>query len=241
MELQVDSTRDWERGPVAVLVSGGLDSAILLADLSRTSPRVVPVYVRFGLVWEDAEHAGLQNFLQALSLSNVEPVKVFELSARQIYDRHWSTTGQEVPAADTPDEAVFLPGRNLLLLAQTTIWCSLQKIPTIAMAPLGSNPFPDSSDAFFDAFHAVIQNSVADRVTVVRPYGHLSKREVMLRGEGLPLEKTFSCIQPQGMLHCGRCNKCAERQNAFKDASMADTTQYASPISNEEPNVSCNA
>src|SRR5947209_1697567 len=47
-----------ERPPaLAVLVSGGLDSAVLLAESARERPSVFPLYVRFGLLWEEAELA----------------------------------------------------------------------------------------------------------------------------------------------------------------------------------------
>ena len=51
----------------AVLVSGGLDSAILTVDLVREFARVVPIYVRSGLRWEDAELAALRRFLSAVA------------------------------------------------------------------------------------------------------------------------------------------------------------------------------
>jgi 7-cyano-7-deazaguanine synthase len=46
-------------------------------------------------------------------------------------------------------------------------------------------------------------------------------------GRGLPLELTFSCLRPADQLHCGACNKCAERQAAFQAAGMRDGTRYA--------------
>jgi 7-cyano-7-deazaguanine synthase len=46
-------------------------------------------------------------------------------------------------------------------------------------------------------------------------------------GDGLPLELTFSCLRPVGGLHCGRCNKCAERRRGFAEAGLPDPTQYA--------------
>jgi hypothetical protein len=49
----------------------------------------------------------------------------------------------------------------------------------------------------------------------------------MQLGANLPLELTFSCIDPHCLLHCGRCNKCAERRAAFADAGLADRTVYA--------------
>jgi 7-cyano-7-deazaguanine synthase len=49
----------------------------------------------------------------------------------------------------------------------------------------------------------------------------------MALGRDLPLELTFSCIAPAGELHCGRCNKCAERRAAFREADREDRTSYA--------------
>ena len=54
----------------------------------------------------------------------------------------------------------------------------------------------------------------------------MKKVEVMRLGRGLPLELTFSCIQPREEGHCGRCNKCAERQHAFREAQLSDPTRY---------------
>src|SRR5437764_53379 len=46
--------------PVAVLVSGGLDSAVLLGTAARCQPAVTPLYVRTGLAWEDAERGTVE-------------------------------------------------------------------------------------------------------------------------------------------------------------------------------------
>jgi 7-cyano-7-deazaguanine synthase len=50
---------------------------------------------------------------------------------------------------------------------------------------------------------------------------------VVRRGAHLPLELTWSCLRPAGGKHCGRCNKCRERQTAFAAAGVADRTGYA--------------
>jgi 7-cyano-7-deazaguanine synthase len=42
-----------------------------------------------------------------------------------------------------------------------------------------------------------------------------------------PFHLSFSCLQPHGLRHCGRCNKCAERQLAFRKAGVPDPTTYA--------------
>jgi 7-cyano-7-deazaguanine synthase len=61
---------------------------------------------------------------------------------------------------------------------------------------------------------------------LLQPLAALDKRQVMQLGRDLPLELTFSCLDPQEGAHCGKCNKCAERQRAFRDASLVDRTCY---------------
>jgi 7-cyano-7-deazaguanine synthase len=214
------------RQPIAVLVSGGLDSAILLGECLRAYPVVHPLYVRNGLAWEDAELPHLRNFLDAVRTPRLQPLHILELPVADLYGDHWSLTGQNVPGADSPDEAVFLPGRNVLLLSKALLWCHLHGVGAVALAPLGTNPFPDATPAFFGAFQDVVNRAVGGSVRVLRPYAELHKTEVMHRGRELPLERTFSCIRPVAGRHCGLCNKCAERRRAFADAGMADGTEY---------------
>ncbi len=207
---------------LAVLVSGGLDSAILLAEALRDAAAVHPLYVRHGLAWEAAELDHLRRFLDAVARPALRPLRVLDLPVAD----HWSLTGRGVPDADSPDEAVFLPGRNVLLLAKAMLWCHLHGVPAVALAPLESNPFPDATPEFFTAYQDIVNRGIGGAVQVLRPYAGLGKVEVLRRGRDLPLGLTFSCIRPAGGRHCGRCNKCAERRRAFADAGLADPTEY---------------
>ncbi|MCI0459548.1 MAG: 7-cyano-7-deazaguanine synthase [Gemmataceae bacterium] len=213
---------------MAVLISGGLDSAILLGEALRNHAVVYPLYVRTGLYWEEVELRHLRRFLEAVACAALQPLQVLSLPVADLYGRHWSITGQAVPDAASPHEAVFLPGRNILLLAKAMLWCHLHDIPTVALAPLGSNPFPDATPAFFQAYQEAVNLGAGSAVRVLRPYAGLTKTAVLQRGRQLPLELTFSCIRPLAGRHCGGCNKCAERRRAFADAGLRDRTEYAS-------------
>ncbi len=211
---------------LAVLVSGGLDSAILLGEALSRCRAVHPLYVRHGLLWEEAELRHLRQFLAALPVPALQPLTVLEMPVADLYSAHWSMTGKQVPGADSPDEAVFLPGRNVLLLAKAMLWCHLHGVPAVALAPLESNPFPDATPGFFATFQDIVNQATGGRVRVLVPYRSLTKREVMLRGRSFPLELTLSCIQPVQDRHCGQCNKCAERRRAFREAGWPDPTDY---------------
>jgi 7-cyano-7-deazaguanine synthase len=231
--------------PIAVLISGGIDSAVMLADAATRFPCVHPVYIRTGLIWEGAELAHLHRFLQALSLPSViAPLVILDQPVGDLYGDHWSRSGRGVPAAGTPDEEVYLPGRNVLLLTKALLWCHLHQVSLLALAPLAANPFPDATPAFFAAMASVVGQAVRDHFTIVRPYSHWHKTQVIRRGRELPLHLTFSCIQPvaEGR-HCGRCSKCYERATAFRAAGLPDPTDYAQPVplmqDGESGHVSC--
>jgi 7-cyano-7-deazaguanine synthase len=213
--------------PVAVLVSGGLDSAVLVGERLADASRVQPLYVRCGLFWEPTELDHLRRFLAAVAAPNLRPLHVFDLPVRDLYGDHWSLTGRGVPGAETRDEAVFLPGRNVLLLAKALLWCHLHGVAGIQLAPLEANPFPDATPEFFADYAAAVNRAVGGRVRVGLPYRGLHKAEVLGRGRALPLGLTFSCIRPRDDRHCGACNKCAERRAAFAAAGLPDPTVYA--------------
>jgi 7-cyano-7-deazaguanine synthase len=212
---------------LAVLVSGGLDSGILLGESLRTHAAVHPLYVRCGLSWEAVELRHLRRYLDALRCPALRPLTLLEMPVADLYGDHWSLTARGVPDAGSPDEAVFLPGRNVLLLSKALLWCHLNGVPAVALAPLCGNPFPDATPAFFTAYQEVVNRAVGGSVRVLWPYLGLDKTEVMCRGRNLLLGLTFSCIRPVGDRHCGACNKCAERRRAFADAGLTDPTAYA--------------
>jgi 7-cyano-7-deazaguanine synthase len=211
---------------LAVLVSGGLDSAILLAQALHQHAAVHPLYIRSGLFWEAAELAHLRRFLEHIACPALRPLVVLDLPIRDLYGEHWSITGREVPDARSPDEAVFLPGRNVLLLAKALLWCHLHRVSAVALATLQGNPFPDATPAFFTAFQETVGEAVNARIRIVAPFAGLRKVDVMRLGKELPLEWTFSCIHPVAGRHCGKCNKCAERRHAFAAAALVDRTVY---------------
>ncbi len=212
---------------IGVLASGGLDSCILVAHLLRQGRRVRPFYVRCQLIWEEAELSGLKAFLRSLAAPELEELVTLDLPLGDLYGRHWSVDGRDAPDARTPAGAVYLPGRNALLAIKPAIWCGMNGIEQLALAVLAGNPFADATEDFFGGLATTLERATGNQVRIVCPFARLAKREVVLLGRGLPLELTFSCLSPHDGLHCGQCNKCAERQEAFRSLEIRDPTQYA--------------
>ncbi|MCY4528456.1 MAG: 7-cyano-7-deazaguanine synthase [Chloroflexi bacterium] len=211
---------------VAVLTSGGLDSCVLLADLAWHA-EVWPVYVRAGLVWEEEERRAIDRFVAALDSPNVRPLVELSAPMRPIYGDHWSMTGDDVPKPGDADDAVFMPGRNIVLIGLAAVWCSTRGVNAVAIGSLGGNPFPDATPEFFESFGAALSRGLAHHIEILAPYRGRTKVDLIRENNHLPLELSLTCMTPVDSIHCGRCQKCEERIDAFTVAGVGDRTKYA--------------
>lgn len=213
-----------------VLFSGGLDSAVLLALERRDYPPVQPVHVRSGFAWEDAERRAIDRLLASSPFgADVAPLVTLGVDMRDVYPpAHWAVTGHP-PAYDTPDEDVYLDGRNIILLSKAAVYCARHDLTRIAMGSLSNNPFPDATPQFRAAIGRALSLGLAHPIEIATPLVDWHKDRVIQLGEelGVPMELSMSCMNPQGDRHCGECSKCRERQDAFRDAKVEDRTDYA--------------
>ncbi|MEG3594298.1 MAG: 7-cyano-7-deazaguanine synthase [Chloroflexota bacterium] len=210
---------------IAVLTSGGLDSAILLADLAKSN-KTRPIYVRSGLRWENEEISSLQSFIETINNPLISEIVTLSIDGSSLYGKkHWSLCG-EVPAYDEPDENVYIPGRNLILVGLAAIWCSSHNISSIFLGSLKGNPFTDATDNFIKDYSEILKIGLNKDISVQAPYRGKNKIELIKEFKHLPLDKTMTCMQPVGMIHCNACNKCKERRDAFEKAGIEDKTKY---------------
>ena len=214
----------------AVLFSGGLDSAVLLAE-EAAHDVVQPIYVSTGLAWESAERAIVAELLAGGPfVGRVRPLVVLSVDMRDVYAAtHWAVRGTP-PAYHTPDEDVYLPGRNIVLLGKAGVYCAAAGIARIVLGTLGHNPFPDATPEFRDAMARALSLGLAHALQIDAPFAGASKADVVRRGValGVPFALTLSCMTGTGppAQHCGVCSKCRERHDAFRDAGVTDPTGY---------------
>ena len=209
-----------------VLVSGGIESSVLLNDALGRYDNVTPVYIKNHLRWEDTEIFCLKNFIRELRQNNLMPLTILDLTMRDLYEAHWSITGIKIPSGKSPDDSVYLPGRNIVFLSKAACFAAIKNIPVIEIGVLRGNPFSDSTKLFFKKMSEVLSLGLSFDIQVKAPFQKLKKEDVIEIGKKLPLEATFSCLNPKGYEHCGECNKCVERKKAFFAAGIFDKTKY---------------
>jgi 7-cyano-7-deazaguanine synthase len=218
-----------------VLVSGGLDSMVLLADETARGD-VQPIYVSSGLAWEEAERAVIARST-AHGAGGVRPVVSLAVDMSDVYAAtHWAIQGRP-PAYHTADEEVYLPGRNIVLLGKAAVYCAAAGIGRLLIGTLAHNPFPDATPEFRAALAGALSLGLAHPLTIDAPYAESVKADIIRRGAalGVRFELTLSCmnpvVSPPGVAlpyqHCGACSKCRERHDAFVEAGISDPTTYA--------------
>ena len=169
------------------------------------------------------------------------PANIVALSVdmRDVYAAtHWAVTGTP-PAYHTPDEDVYLPGRNIVLLTKAGVYCAAAGIDRIVLGTLGHNPFPDATPEFRLTMARALSLGLAHDLTVDAPYaeieqggGHSARRGTRraVRADAVvhePGDRRRRAALPR---HCGTCSKCRERHDAFVEAGIGDPTEYAACV-----------
>ena len=210
---------------------GGIESASLTGILPQYFAEIYPIYVCFGLAWENIEQQFLLKYLNAIAQPKIKPLKILDQPIKGIYQDHWSVSGENVPDANSEDEEGLSSRQKYFLSYPSSRLVCFKKNIFLAPGTLGSNPFPDASEVFFDCMQEALRTGLNYPINIFCPFANMHKRDVIVMAKHLPLHLTFSCINPvmqnaQGV-HCGKCNKCAERQKGFADAQVEDHTPYA--------------
>ena len=211
----------------------------MLAADALEQARVRPIHVGVGFAWEAEERAmAARLFARAPFAGRVDPLVTLTFDMRDVFPpSHWAVRG-EPPAFDTPDEDVYIHGRNVILASKAAVYLSKaafaktsapKEATRLLFGTLAGNPFPDATPAFFEAFSRALSLGLAFPIALEAPFAALHKSDVIRKGValGVPLELTLSCMQPQDGLHCGQCSKCRERRDAFREAGASDPTRYS--------------
>jgi 7-cyano-7-deazaguanine synthase len=216
-----------------VLLSGGLDSATVLAEAVHQGFECHALSFRYGQR-HAAELAAAARVARALGAAShrVIGIELGEIGGSALTD-------EDIPVPENPTEgipATYVPARNSVFLA---LGMGVAEVLEAGHLFIGVNAvdysgYPDCRPEFIAAFRSLAE--VATRraiegapLEIHAPLIQLSKAEIIRRGLALGVDYglTVSCYQADAAgAACGRCDSCRLRRAGFEAAGVADPTRY---------------
>ena len=212
-----------------VLLSGGLDSAVLLYALRAEGQDVLSFAVDYG-----QRHVRELEAARAIADAAGVTLMVAHLpQLRTVFGSGNSQTGEvAVPeghyAAPTMAQTV-VPNRNMVLLSLAAAYAIARGASAVAYAAhAGDHPiYPDCRPGFVEAMQSPLYLCHETPIKLLAPFLTMNKAAIVRRGAalGVPFALTWSCYKG-GDRHCGKCGTCVERREAFATAGVNDPTEY---------------
>ncbi len=232
--LEDEALDETESAALAVcLVSGGMDSCVTAAIANEENDELAFLHVSYGQRTEERERRAFEEIADyygverrfAVSIEHLARIGGSSLTDAQIPVAEADLQSKEIPTS-------YVPFRNAHLLSIAVSWAEVLKAERIYIGAVAedSSGYPDCRPEFYEAFQEVINRGTrpATRVQIVTPIIEMRKAEIVKRGRelGAPLALTWSCYSGQE-LACGRCDSCALRLRAFREAGFQDPIAYA--------------
>ena len=216
-----------------VLLSGGLDSATVLAIASGRGFNCHALSVDYGQRHR-SELQAAENVARAFSAN----LKTIELDLRA-FGGSALTDDIDVPEEEGEGIPVtYVPARNTIMLSLALAWAEVLKADDIFIGvnAVDYSGYPDCRPEFINAYEemanlATKAGVVGNRMTIHTPLIDLSKACIISKGTelGVDYSKTVSCYQAddEGRA-CGVCDSCRLRAAGFEAAGISDPTRYKS-------------
>lgn len=217
-----------------ILLSGGLDSATVLAMALQQGYHCVALSVAYGQR-HNSELAAARRVAQHYG---VRDHHLIEVNLDRIGGSALTDRSIAVPEQDGGGIPVtYVPARNTLFLSLAMGLAEVQQARHlfIGVNAVDYSGYPDCRPDFIAAFTQLAQLATKAGVEgkaleIHTPLISMSKAEIIATGTelGVDYAMTVSCYQADADgLACGRCDSCRIRAQGFADAGLADPTRYA--------------
>jgi 7-cyano-7-deazaguanine synthase len=220
-----------------VLLSGGIDSTIMLAKAVKEGREVTAISFDYGQ----------RNFPEIKAAINI--AEHYDVNHRIIkldsntFDKSSLVHKSSVPKGRTLAQinngtipSTYVPARNTLFLAYAASQAEILEANEIYFGANAADqiPYPDTRPAYLQAFQAVLnlatkQAAEGNPPKLLFPLIKLQKHDIIKLGHELkaPLKLSISCYDPhKDGTHCGCCDACYLRKEGFIAAGVEDPTKY---------------
>ena len=232
VEEQVESEDTEPAGLAVCLVSGGMDSCVTAAIANQENRQLAFLHISYGQRTEARERKSFEQIADhynvALRLA-VSLEHLARIGGSSLTDKSVPVTTANLAAQGIPSS--YVPFRNAHLLSVAVSWSEVIGANSIYIGAVheDSSGYPDCRPEFYEAFERVIDvgTKPQTRLEIRTPIIGLRKSEIVERGLNLaaPLELTWSCYS-ESDLACGKCDSCALRLRAFREAGVRDPIPY---------------
>jgi len=214
-----------EKNKCIVVLSGGPDSTVVAYWAKKQGYGINCISFKYGQI---AEKETKQAALIAKKLN--APIKVIDLSSlKEIFIGVTSLCDRNIALTSAFSQPILVPFRNAIFLSIAVSYATAIGAGKIFYGAHGSDAkfYPDCREEFYKSFEKTAQLGTERKLQIEAPFINVQKSELIRIGAALsvPFQLTWSCYLDQEK-HCGKCESCMNRKNAFKEANIIDPTEY---------------
>lgn len=221
-----------------VLLSGGLDSATVLAQARHAGYRCYCLSVDY----HQRHRAELDAAARVARALGAERHEIIAMNLAQFGGSALTDDALAVPVAGLTSgiPITYVPARNTMMLSLALGWAEVLNAPHIFFGAnaVDYSGYPDCRPEYVKAFETMANLATkaaieGQHLTIHTPIIHLSKSEIIQQGLALGVDYslTVSCYQADAQGHaCGVCDSCRLRRAGFASAGVPDPTTYQHPI-----------
>ncbi len=217
-----------------VLVSGGLDSMVSAALAREAGYRLLALSIDYN----QRHQIELAAARRIATLLGAERHVVLPLDLRAFGGSALTDDALAVPKDGVGDDipVTYVPARNTIFLSLALGWAEAAGARDlwIGVNALDYSGYPDCRPEFIAGFETLAELATragveGDRFRIHAPLQHMTKADIAREAARLGLDAgiSWSCYDPAGDLHCGRCDSCRLRAKGFAEAGLPDPTRYA--------------
>jgi 7-cyano-7-deazaguanine synthase len=216
-----------------VLLSGGLDSATVLALARASGLECHALSVSYGQRHQ-AEISAAARVARALG---AREHRIMNVDLGRIGGSALTDSSIDVP--ETPGEGIpvtYVPARNTIMLSLALAWAEVLEATEIHLGvnAVDFSGYPDCRPEFVAAFQRLASLATkagveGGNLRVLAPLISMSKAQIVREGArlGVDYSLTVSCYQADADGRaCGRCDSCRLRREGFVSAGITDPTRY---------------
>jgi len=214
-----------ENQKCVIVLSGGPDSTVVAYRAKEQGYNIHCISFKYGQIAEK-ETSQAKLIAQALGA----PIKVIDMSnLKDIFMGVTSLCDRNIALTSSFSQPIVVPFRNAIFLSVAVSYAVSIGAGKIFYGAHGSDAkfYPDCREEFYKSFEQTARLGTEMNIQISAPFSSIPKSELIKIGNALhvPFELTWSCYL-DAEKHCGKCESCVNRKKAFKEAGVADPTEY---------------